>query len=154
MTNLKKLIILVVAVAIIISGLFLWRKSQQSNRPNPANNSIQPSSSAQPTDKPQIISTKPDPLNEAIIPASQTIEITFNKSLENVGEFKLKMEPANEFKLELSQDRKTAKIIPVKPYELGVGYTIFIGPETKFDGIGRWGEEKIFHFRTIKYRGV
>ncbi|MBU1031839.1 hypothetical protein KKE03_02890, partial [Patescibacteria group bacterium] len=101
-----------------------------------------------------IVSTKPDPLEDTIIPATATIEITFNRPLENVGEFKLRMEPKIDYKIELSGDRKTAKIIPVKPYQLGTTYTIFIGTETKFDGVGRWGEEKIFHYRTISYRGV
>ena len=64
------------------------------------------------------------------------------------------MEPDIEIKAELSGDRKTAKIIPVKPYELGTTFTLRIGPETKFDGVGRWGEEKVYHFKTIKYTGV
>ncbi|TSC87837.1 MAG: Uncharacterized protein G01um10147_340 [Microgenomates group bacterium Gr01-1014_7] len=105
-------------------------------------------------DKPRIVSTKPDPLEEAIVSATQTIEITFNRPLENKGEFKLRIEPKIDFNIELSSDRKTAKIIPLKPYELGQTYTLFIGTETKFDGLGRWGEEKIFHIKTVQYRGV
>ncbi|MBI2338145.1 hypothetical protein HYU95_03080, partial [Candidatus Daviesbacteria bacterium] len=101
-----------------------------------------------------IISTKPDPLDENIVSGAEAIEITFNRPLENVGEFKSRIEPEIEYKVELSGDRKTAKIIPAKPYPLGTGFTLFIGPESKFDGVGRWGEEKIFHFRTIKYTGV
>lgn len=104
--------------------------------------------------KPMITSTKPNPLEEAIISATEVVEVTFNRPLENVGEFKVKIDPKVDFKIELSGDRKTAKIIPTKPYELGSTYTLFIGTETKFDGVGRWGEEKIFHFRTIKYRGI
>lgn len=103
---------------------------------------------------PKILSTKPDPLEEAIISANETIEITFNKSLENEGEFKLRIEPKAEYKLELTQDRKTARIIPLKSYELGSTYTLFIGPDTKFQEIGAWGQEKIFHFKTVRYRGV
>lgn len=106
------------------------------------------------TDKPQVVSTVPDSLEDTIVPATQVVEITFNRSLENSGEFKLKIEPKIDFKIELSQDRKTARIITSKPYELGSTYTLFIGPETKFDGVGRWGEEKVFHIHTIKYRGV
>lgn len=105
-------------------------------------------------DKPQIISTKPDPLEEAIISATQIVEITFNRPLENVGEFKSKIEPKIDYKVKLSDDRKTAKIIPANLYELGATYTLFIGTETKFDGVGRWGEEKIFHYKTIRYTGV
>ncbi|MBU1000555.1 hypothetical protein KKE78_04130, partial [Patescibacteria group bacterium] len=105
-------------------------------------------------DKPTIVTTKPDPLEETIISTVDVIEITFNRPLENVGEFKSRLEPDLEYKVELSSDRKTAKIKPVKSFLLGATYTLFIGPETKFDGVGRWGEEKIFHFRTITYRGV
>ncbi len=106
------------------------------------------------TDPPKIVSTKPDPLENSIVSANQTIEITFNRPLENVGEFKSKIEPKVDYKVELSGDRKTAKIMPVKPFDLGSTYTLFIGTETKFDGVGRWGQEKIFHFKTITYRGV
>ena len=113
-----------------------------------------PSATPSQTDKPQIVSTKPSPLDENIVSAVEVIEITFNRPLENVGEFKVKMEPDIEIKAELSGDRKTAKIIPVKPYELGTTFTLRIGPETKFDGVGRWGEEKVYHFKTIKYTGV
>ena len=31
---------------------------------------------------------------------------------------------------------------------------IVIGPDTKFDGVGNWGEDKTFRFRTIRYRGI
>lgn len=151
--NIKNLKILSIAsilglvVLIVIYPRFL-RNSQQSLIANP------PSSQVTQNDKPQIVSTKPDPLNEAVIPADQVIEITFNRSLQNAPEFKVKIEPKIDFKVELSGDRKTAKIIPVKPYGLGAVYTLYIGPDTKFDGIGQWGEDKRFQFRTIKYRGI
>lgn len=106
------------------------------------------------TDSPQIVSTKPDPLEDTIIGGSDTIEISFNRPLENVGEFKIRLETKKDFKVELSSDRKTAKIIPSTPYDLSTTYTLFIGPDTKFDGVGAWGQEKIYHFRTIKYSGV
>lgn len=146
----NKIIILIIVILAIALILFLFF-SQKPAPQTPAQNT-KPSVSTE--DKPQIVSTTPDPLDNTIIPATQTIEITFNRPLENVGEFKLRMEPKIDYKLELSGDRKTAKIIPVKPYALGTGYTIFIGTETKFDGIGRWGEEKIYHYQTIKYTGV
>ncbi len=71
-----------------------------------------------------------------------------------MGAFKSRLDPKIDYKVELSSDRKTAKIKPVKGFLLGTTYTLFIGTETKFDGVGRWGEEKIFHFKTITYRGV
>lgn len=153
--------IALVLLAIIVGSFFVirWAKPPNSTSQSlPANPDTNPKNDPQKEvsekDPPQIVSTKPDPLEEAIIGASDTIEITFNRPLENVGEFKVRIDPKVEFKLELSSDRKTGRIIPVKPYALGTGYTIFIGPESKFDGVGRWGEEKIYHFRTIKYRGI
>lgn len=145
---------LIIFIALIITILFLLIKNQLSSKT--ASNIPQSSSQTKQTinDKPKIISTKPEPLEEAIISASEVVEITFNRPLENVGEFKVRIDPKIDFKIELSGDRKTAKIIPSQPYGLGQSYTIFIGTETKFDGVGRWGEEKIIHFRTIRYRGI
>lgn len=149
----KKFIVVIILIIIIIVIFFIVfsRKNQTAVTPPLPN---QPSSVSSSTDKPQVVSTKPDPLEENIISATEIVEITFNRPLENVGEFKVRIEPKIDYKVELSSDRKTAKILPVKPYALGTTYTLFIGTETKFDGVGRWGEEKIFHFRTIKYSGV
>lgn len=146
-----KIIIIAITVITVMIGITLKNSSSKdtSNQPN-----LTPAPQAQQNDSPRIISTKPEPLEEAIISADEVIEISFNRPLENVGEFKVRIEPEVDFTVELSGDRKTAKIIPAKAYELGVTYTLFIGTETKFDGVGRWGEEKIFHFRTVKYRGV
>lgn len=148
----KKAIVFITAF-IILAGIlvFIWKdRGVTSVSPSSPN----PSQVVSSSDKPQIIATKPDPLDETIISATEIVEITFNRPLENVGEFKSRLEPETEYKIELSSDRKTAKIIPAKPFTLGTTYTLFIGPETKFDGVGRWGEEKIYHFRTIKYTGV
>jgi len=146
----KKILITIIIVLVVIGTIsVLLGSSKRTDSP------IKPPEAEQKDDaKPRIVTTKPDPLNNVIIPADQVIEITFNRPLENVGEFKVKIEPKVEFKAELSSDRKTAKIIPTKPFELGSTYTMSIGTETKFDGVGRWGEEKVFQFRTIKYRGI
>lgn len=157
--NLKqKVIIAAMIVATVLIFLFLKALPGKSDSTSPTSTSTSTSTSTpapvSPTDKPQIVSTKPDPLDESMISATEVIEITFNRPLENVGEFKVKIEPEIAFKVELSGDRKTGKIIPAKPYQLSTTYTLFIGTETKFDGVGRWGEEKIFHFKTIKYTGV
>lgn len=111
-------------------------------------------SSVSQTEEPKIISTRPEPLENAVVSATEVVEITFNRPLENIGEFKFRIDPKTDIKIELSPDRKTAKIIPQAPYELGVTYTIFMGPDTKFDGVGNWGKEAIYHFRTIKFRGI
>lgn len=147
-----KFIIFLIVIIVIAASIFVWRnlrtsKSTQTNM-EPAVKTVTQN------DKPQVVSTKPDPLEDNIISATDSIEITFNRAIENAGEFKVRLEPKTDYKVELSGDRKTAKIIPTKPYQLGTTYTLFIGTETKFDGVGRWGEEKIYHFRTIRYTGV
>lgn len=149
MKNSIKIIILIIVLVTMSATFFLWRN--KPSKPSPVTPSA---STASPSEQPKIISTKPDPLENNIVSATDTIEVTFNRPLENQGEFKAKIEPKIDFKIQLSSDRKTAKIIPAKPYELGATYTLFIGPDTKFDGVGNWGQEKIFHFKTITYRGV
>lgn len=142
-----KIIVILAILGIILTFKFIPSSIDNNKTPQPTQTNRQ-------NESPRIISTKPDPLEDNIISATDTIEITFNRPLENVGEFKLRVEPKTDYKVELSGDRKTAKILPVKPYNLGTTYTLFIGTETKFDGVGRWGEEKVFHFRTIKYSGI
>lgn len=105
-------------------------------------------------DSPKIVSTKPDPLEETTVPAVDSIEITFNKPLQNPSEFKVRIEPKIDFRIELSSDKKVGKILLEKPLDLGMSYTLYIGRDTKFDGVGEWGVDKEFHFRTISYRGI
>lgn len=145
-----KIIIIIIALALI--AIFLKTASNKTATPTPSPTSS--SSSVSNDDKPKIVSTKPDPLEDTIISATDIVEITFNRPLENVGEFKSHIEPKIDYKVELSGDRKTAKIIPAKPYQLGTTYTLFIKPDTKFDGVGDWRQDKTFHFKTITYRGV
>ncbi len=142
---------LVIVMLIVI--LFLATAFIASKKLKPAQE-LQPSPKTSATDQPQIVSTKPDPLDETIIPASEPIEITFNRSLQNVPEFKIRFEPKPDYKVELSSDRKTAKIIFIKPLELGTSFTLYIQPDTKFDGVGDWKQDKIYQFRTVKYTGV
>lgn len=105
-------------------------------------------------DSPKIVSTKPDPLEEATVPAVDSIEITFNKPLQNPSEFKVRIEPKIDFRIELSSDKKVGKIILEKPLDLGMSYTLYIGRDTKFDGVGEWGMDKEFHFSTVSYKGI
>lgn len=141
---------------LILAGSFFFVlfKLQAKNKTNPSDITQTNKAPDKQSESPEIISTIPDPLDETIIPASQVIEITFNKSLQNVPEFKVRIEPKIDFKVELSPDRKTAKITTSKPFNLGAEYTLSIGPDTKFDGAGEWGQNKSFHFRTVPYRGV
>ena len=69
-------------------------------------------------------------------------------------ELKIRIEPKIDFKVSVTNEGRTGVITFPKGLELGTSYTLFIGPETKFIGMGRWGEEKVFHFRTIPYKGV
>lgn len=149
----KKIPTLLVILILLISGFYLYKTTNKSKSITPVKQET-----AQPKDiskePPFIVSTKPDPLEENLVSGSEPVEITFNRPLENVGEFKSRIEPEIEYKVELSPDRKTARIIPAKPYPLGTTFTLFIGPDSKFDGVGAWGKDKIYHFKTIKYTGV
>lgn len=105
-------------------------------------------------DKPVVASTVPSPLEEAIIVPTQVIEITFNLPLENAGEFKNRLEPKSDYTVKLSDDRKTAKIIPNPLFALGTTFTLFILTDSKFDGGKRLDHELIYHFKTLEYKGV
>lgn len=105
-------------------------------------------------ENPRIVSTSPAPLDQTVLLPTQSFEITFNLPLQNNGEFKNRIEPDLEYKVELSSDRKTARITPLKPLALGQGYTLFILPDTKFDGAKNLNQELIFHFKTISYKGI
>lgn len=147
----KKVLTIIILIIIFAGAFYFYKNNIRADVPIQEETKEQKDISKE---SPRIISTKPEPLEDNIIAAEEIIEITFNRPLENVGEFKLRIEPKTDHKVELSGDRKTAKIIPVKPYQLGTTYTLFIGPDSKFDGVGNWGQEKIYHFRTIKYTGV
>ena len=150
MINRKAIFIVLILAAILLVFLMARRTLIKPQQTTP----LPSAAPSQQSDSPKIISTKPDPLEEAVIFATEQIEITFSHPLENEDQFKNRMEPKTDYKIVLSQDKKTAKIIPQKPYNLGTTYTLFILPDSKFEGIGEWREEKIFHFQTIKYRGV
>lgn len=102
----------------------------------------------------EVVSTKPQLKDSPVILPNQIIEITFNLPLENIGEFKHRIDDFKDYKAELSNDKKTVLIIPVKPFELGKSYTIFISKESKFDGKKRLRDSTHFTFHTIEYRGV
>ncbi|MBU1032005.1 hypothetical protein KKE03_03760, partial [Patescibacteria group bacterium] len=97
----KKVIIVIIILLTALSVFLLVRCGilKSDNAPVPSADKIN-QSIVSPNDKPQIVSTKPDPLEDTIIPATATIEITFNRPLENVGEFKLRMEPKIDYKIE------------------------------------------------------
>lgn len=145
-----------IIAAVLIIGSFLILVFQRGI--------YKPISTANPTsspkaeinqDKPVIVSTKPENLDNAIILPTQIIEITFNMPLENRGEFKNKLDPKLDYEIELSDDRKTARIIPKTTFSLGTTYTLFIySNETKFDGGKKLDHDYTYHFKTIEYKGV
>lgn len=140
--NKKNIIIITVIIFIIVIILGL-RQDKPTTAPQP---SSQPNT-------PRLISTNPNPLEDTIIAADQIIEITFSHPLENIPEFKTKIEPKTDYRVELSGDKKIVKIIPVAPFELGTTYTLFIAADSKFEGGARLDKELNFHFRTVRYRG-
>lgn len=145
----KQIIFIIIIISIIFITYSVWQNKHTPKLEQPKNQPV-----AVQDDSPRIVSTKPDPLDNNIVSASEPIEITFNKPLQNVPEFKIRIEPRPDYKVELSSDRKTAKIIFNKPLDLGTGFTLYIQPDTKFDEVGEWKQDKTFHFRTIKYTGV
>lgn len=149
----QKIIAFVVVLGIILL-FFLILGNNKSTFPISSDNKTSLPTQINENDPPAIVSTKPDPLNDGLVTGADAIEITFNRSIENIGEFKNRIEPKIEYKVELINERKTAKITPQKPWPLGTTFTLFINPDTKFDGVGDWGQDKTFHFRTIKYTGV
>ena len=144
---------LILVLFLLVAGI--WYFNQQADSSPKESNTPSPTPKPQPeNDAPTIVSTNPDPLEGAVVPANQVIEITFSHPLENDPEFRRRFDPEIKYKLELSSDKKTVRFIPEKSYELGTTYTLFILPDTKFVGGGRLEGEKTFHFNTIKYRGV
>lgn len=143
----KKIAFAFIIIIIVIIFIFLPKGvSKDSSNTAPV--------STPENEPPKVVSTKPNPLQEAIIPTVDKIEITFNRPLENEGELKLRFDPKVSFKVSVSQDRKTGIINFEKPLDLGTSYTLFIKPDTKFIGLGEWGREDVFHFRTIPYKGL
>lgn len=143
-----KVIILIVAVVTILA---LFKGLPQALLSTVIPPSPTPSQSGQ---EPRVVATNPSNLDYAVILPTQTVEITFNLPIENEGEFKNSLEPKVDYIIKLSEDRKTAKIVPVTPFTLGTTFTLFIKPDTKFDGHKTLGHDIYYHFQTVAYKGV
>lgn len=152
--TLKQKIMAIAAVAGAVLILIFQRGLSGKSEAPASNPTPQAQKQEVNSGEPQVVATKPENLDGTTILANQTIEITFNSPLENRGEFKNRIDPEAEVEIKLSEDRKTAKIIPTKPYKLGTGFTLFIKPDTKFDGKKQLGRDIIYHFKTINYKGV
>lgn len=135
---------LIITFIIFITIMAWWWK----NRPTPP-----PSA----PEELKIISTKPDPLEGAILLPSQSIEITFNKPIMKT-EFKHQFDPQLEHEVEVVGEKshfgQTLRIKFTKPLELGSGYTLFVLPSTHTEEGLKLDRDIIFHFKTIPYRGV
>ncbi|MBI2022343.1 Ig-like domain-containing protein [Candidatus Daviesbacteria bacterium] len=147
----QKIIVAVLALGVILIVIF---QGGLSNKTNLEKSPIKNDQTQITNENPRLISTNPDPLNNAVILPTQTIELTFNQPIENRGELKFDIVPKIEVNVELSSDKKTARIIPIKPYGLGQRYEIFIKTDTKFDGGKKLESQLQFGFNTIVYRGV
>lgn len=155
MTNLsfkQKLITGIVVIGLILIAVF--QKGSDNKKSEVGNQSSDKKQETQVSDEPRLVSTNPSPLNNATILPTQTVEFTFNQPLENRGELKFEIKPTAQVDIQLSNDKKTAKIIPTKPYLLGQTYTINIKTDTKFDNKKRLPDGLNFTFKTIDYRGV
>jgi hypothetical protein len=105
------------------------------------------------TNEIRVVSTVPANLNDSTILPNQTIELTFSEQLVNIPETRWSISPSADIKAELSDDRKTLKLIPNKPYDLGNGYTLLIKGDTKIEGKGNLDRELIYSFKTIQFKG-
>lgn len=147
----QKIIAAVIALGLILIAIF--NKGLAPKNESPINTPKKTGQQVQ-TDTPELISTNPSPLDGTTILPTQIIEFQFNLPLENDAETKITLDPKVEYKIELSNDKKTAKIIPLKPFTLGQGYTLSIKGDTKFQGKKTLGRDYGFGFRTIEYKGV
>lgn len=105
-----------------------------------------------------IISTTPNPLDGATILPTQNLEFTLNRPLFR-SQFKHRFDPEVEHEVEVVGDKdkefgSTFKIIFKKPLELGSGYTLFILNSTHDEAKITLDHEYVYHFSTIKYRGI
>jgi hypothetical protein len=155
MTNLSLKQKIIGAIAIFGTVLILvFQRGVYSKPQSSAEKSTTTTPAVIQTDKAEIVSTNPSPLDQSIVLGSQPIEITFNFPLENIPELKYRFEPQSDLKVELLNDKKTVRFTPVKPLPFGMGFTLVIAKEAKFDGKKNLDKEYTFHFRTIEYKGV
>lgn len=106
----------------------------------------------------RVVSTNPNPLENATILATQDIEITLSKPV-FIGQIKIQFSPDLEYKIEpvnpvKANTSSVYKITFKKPLELGSGYTFFIQGGTQTEDGQKIDQEYSYHFKTVKYKGV
>lgn len=144
----KKIIWIVLGIGAVLITVF--SSGLYSNTSKTALSNISDGSSASGS----IVQTNPKDLDESTILPNQTLEIYFSAPLENVPETRWSVEPQADYKAELSEDKKTLKLIPNTPLNLGQSYTLFIKAETKIEGKRMLDKEYQYHFKTIDFKGA
>lgn len=148
----QKLIGAIIAIGLVLIAIFARGLYGANSRPTSQVKSAAIEESSQ---NPHVVSTNPPGLKDGVvISPDQKIEITFSEPIENRGEVKNTLDPKMDYEIQLSDDKKTVKLIPHKPFELGKSFTFIIKPDTKFDSKKWMDSEVIFHFTTISYQGV
>lgn len=148
----KKTVITFIIIITFIAGWLALPKGQllPFNKPIPTPTSQQEAL--------RLVSTNPDPLEGATILPTQSLEFTFNKPIAKT-EFKHLFDPEVEHEVEIASNKKgwlgnTIKLNFKKPLQLGSGYTLFIYQNTQTEDKQTLDKEYVFHFSTIKYRGI
>lgn len=148
----QKIIGIVIAIGLLLIAIFTHGLYGKNSVPSPRVKSAFVESASQ---NPYVVSTSPANLKDgAVVPSDQKIEITFSEPIENRGEVKNTLDPQTEYEIQLSNDKKTVKLLTKKPLELGKSFTFTIKSDTKFDSKKRMDSDQVFHFNTISYQGV
>ncbi len=143
-------------ILILIVGLLIFNYWQTNKfTASPLNNQ---KTDLPPEEQLKIISTNPNPLDEATILPTQNIEITFNKPIYR-SQFKHKLDPDIEHEVEVvngvdKEFGSTMKIVFKNPLPLGSGYSLFIYGNTTTEDNLPLGSDIVYHFKTIKFRGI
>lgn len=142
----NNLILLTIITLILVIGFFLFKPKSS------------PTYIAPQPDYLKIVSTNPNPLDEATILPTQSIEIEFSKPIFR-SEFKHHLDPELEHEIEIvngtdKEQGKTIRITFKKPLEFGSGYTLFVEQNTHSEDGQKLEHEYQYHFKTIKYSGI
>lgn len=150
--NKKTVVFLLIIIISMVGFKTLYKPTAKPEQVSPEKTIEDKKSSA----SPEFLFTKPEGLEKdvKVILPSQTIEITFNQPIENIGEFKHKLEPKVKYQAKLSDDKKTVILNPEGSFPVGTEFTLFVQSDTKFDGKKNFEKELQLHFKTLTYRGV
>lgn len=88
-----------------------------------------------------------------VIAPTQALDITFNKPMVR-DDARIILDPKVDYKVEISSDHKTIKIIPEKAFDLGKDYTLTIKSGYGTDTGEKLDTDLTFKFKTISYTGV